>query len=183
MSSRSSVPDVGDETRGWGPPFDPDGASAYFLSVNRNKLSHRRRPRLRTPISDSSASLASEADVVVENFLPGTLERHGLGRRRGAGGETRRSSGARSPDSAAASRRPGYDFVVQAECGWMSVTGEANGEPMKARHRAGRRHRWQGREQSPYSAPLLNREQSPTPLGVARSSPAHFPPAILPPPR
>ena len=46
-------PGVGDETRGWGPPFDAEGESAYFLSVNRNKLSDRRRPRPTPPISRS----------------------------------------------------------------------------------------------------------------------------------
>src|SRR5678816_3416334 len=71
-------PDGGDETRGWGPPFTPDGASAYFLSVNRNKLS------IGADLTDASdldllVRLAGEADVVVENFLPGTLERRGWG--------------------------------------------------------------------------------------------------------
>ena len=122
-------PGAGDETRGWGPPFDPDGASAYFLSVNRNKLS------IGADLADDAdlrlvARLASEADVVVENFLPGALERHGWGAGvarasrpqlvwctiTGFGGE---------------SRRPGYDFVVQAECGWMSITGAPDGDPMK----------------------------------------------------
>src|SRR5688500_15268967 len=71
-------PGLGDDTRGWGPPFDERGESAYFLSVNRNKLS---------VVADlASASdlglvrtLAAEADVVLENFRPGTLERRGWG--------------------------------------------------------------------------------------------------------
>ena len=67
-------PGSGDETRGWGPPFDENGESAYFLSANRNKLS------IALDIDDSLdreliASLATEADVVVDNFRRGTLER------------------------------------------------------------------------------------------------------------
>src|SRR5947209_1891320 len=71
-------PGDGDETRGWGPPFDERGESAYYLSINRNKLgvtadlaSETDRQRLRDWIAD--------ADVVIENFRAGTLERWGLG--------------------------------------------------------------------------------------------------------
>ena len=120
---------TGDETRGWGPPFDEDGESAYFRSVNRNKLS------LTVDLDDSRdlgvvRALAAEADVVVENFLPGALER------RGWGAEVALAE--RPPlvwctigGFRDGSRRPGYDFVVQAESGWMSITGEPDGEPMK----------------------------------------------------
>lgn len=122
-------PGTGDETRGWGPPFDDRGESAYYLSVNRNKLS------IAADISDAVdrgllEELIADADVVLENFRPGTLERRGLG-----------------PDLMLArhpqlvwctitgfgleSARPGYDFVVQAESGWMAITGEAGGGPMK----------------------------------------------------
>jgi crotonobetainyl-CoA:carnitine CoA-transferase CaiB-like acyl-CoA transferase len=122
-------PDGGDETRGWGPPFDDRGESAYFLSVNRNKLSHS--ADLRDPRDVAQlGQLALEADVVVENFRPGTLERHGLD-----------ASALRSANPSLVwctisgfgplSTRPGYDFVVQAECGWMSITGEPDGAPMK----------------------------------------------------
>ena len=122
-------PGEGDETRGWGPPFDERGESAYFLSVNRNKLS--------VAIDlDSEAGLEvlnrlfTEADVVVENFRPGVLGRRGLAP------EVVR---ARYPQLvwctitgfADEATRPGYDFVVQAESGWMSVTGEPDGSPMK----------------------------------------------------
>src|SRR5215208_5927695 len=67
-------PGTGDETRGWGPPFDGRGDSAYFLSVNRNKQS------LEADFDDPTdlellRARAREADVVVENFLPGVLER------------------------------------------------------------------------------------------------------------
>jgi crotonobetainyl-CoA:carnitine CoA-transferase CaiB-like acyl-CoA transferase len=122
-------PGEGDETRGWGPPFDSTGMSAYFRSVNRNKKSvalDLSNPADRAVVF----SLVAEADVVIENFLPASrsklgidpdelLERHssliwctisGFGR-----------------DSS----RPGYDFLIQAEAGWMAITGEPDGEPTK----------------------------------------------------
>jgi crotonobetainyl-CoA:carnitine CoA-transferase CaiB-like acyl-CoA transferase len=122
-------PAGGDETRGWGPPFDDRGESAYYLSVNRNKLS------LTADFDDPADAelvrkLAGEADVVVENFRAGTLARRGLGAE---------DLMARNPTLvwctisgfAAEATRPGYDFVVQAESGWMSITGEPGGAPMK----------------------------------------------------
>ena len=121
-------PDGGDETRGWGPPFDQRGESAYFLSVNRNKLS------LTADFGDATdvellRKLAEEADVVIENFRAGTLERRGLGAP---------SVMSHNPklvwctiSGFAEQARPGYDFVVQAESGWMSITGEPDGAPMK----------------------------------------------------
>jgi len=121
-------PDGGDETRGWGPPFDQRGESAYFLSVNRNKLS------LTADFGDATdvellRKLAEEADVVIENFRAGTLERRGLGAP---------SVMSHNPklvwctiSGFAEQARPGYDFVVQAESGWMSITGEPGGAPMK----------------------------------------------------
>jgi crotonobetainyl-CoA:carnitine CoA-transferase CaiB-like acyl-CoA transferase len=122
-------PGAGDETRGWGPPFDADGESAYFLSINRNKLSAA-LDLDRDLDRDLLLRLAREADVVVENFRPGTLKRRGIEpasllaasprlvwcRLTGFGGE---------------SGRPGYDVVVQAESGWMAITGEPEGAPMK----------------------------------------------------
>lgn len=123
-------PGAGDETRGWGPPFDEAGESAYFLSVNRNKLS------LAADLQDDGdralvLDLLREADVVVDNFLPGVLGRLGLDaadlldRHRRLVWCTITGFGARST-------RPGYDFVVQAESGWMAVTGDPEGDPMKA---------------------------------------------------
>jgi crotonobetainyl-CoA:carnitine CoA-transferase CaiB-like acyl-CoA transferase len=122
-------PAAGDETRGWGPPFDPDGESAYFLSVNRNKKS------LAADLSVAEdrrliENLIGEADVVLENFLGGALTRLGLDaddlldRNRGLIWCTISGFGQDSP-------RPGYDFVIQAECGWMAITGERDGPPMK----------------------------------------------------
>jgi crotonobetainyl-CoA:carnitine CoA-transferase CaiB-like acyl-CoA transferase len=122
-------PAVGDETRGWGPPFDPDGESAYFLSVNRNKKS------LAADLSVTEdrrliEDLIAEADVVLENFLGGALARLGLDAEelldRNPSLIWCTISGF-GPDSP----RPGYDFVMQAECGWMAITGERDGAPMK----------------------------------------------------
>jgi crotonobetainyl-CoA:carnitine CoA-transferase CaiB-like acyl-CoA transferase len=122
-------PGSGDETRGWGPPFDIDGQSAYFLSVNRNKLSLAldfdqladRRLLL---------ELAAGADIVVENFRPGTLERRGIDpvallR------ERPELVWCRLTGFGPGSTRPGYDAVIQAESGWMAITGEPDGAPMK----------------------------------------------------
>jgi crotonobetainyl-CoA:carnitine CoA-transferase CaiB-like acyl-CoA transferase len=122
-------PDGGDETRGWGPPFDDRGESAYYLSVNRNKLS------LTADFADPAdvellKRLAAESDVVVENYRPGALERRGLG----AADLMSRNPGlvwCTISGFGGESTRPGYDFVVQAESGWMSITGEPEGQPMK----------------------------------------------------
>jgi len=123
-------PAAGDETRGWGPPFDPDGESAYFLSVNRNKKS------LAADLSVAEdrrliENLIAEADVVLENFLGGALTRLGLNAEdlldRNPSLIWCTISGF-GPDSP----RPCYDFVVQAECGWMAITGERDGSPMKS---------------------------------------------------
>jgi crotonobetainyl-CoA:carnitine CoA-transferase CaiB-like acyl-CoA transferase len=122
-------PGGGDETRGWGPPFDARGESAYYLSVNRNKWS------LAADLDDPAdqamlRELAAGADVVVDNFRRGTLERRGLDPATLLAANpslvwcTVTGFG---PDS----DRPGYDFVVQAECGWMAITGEPDGPPMK----------------------------------------------------
>ena len=121
--------DGGDETRGWGPPFDADGQSAYFLSVNRNKLAIEADLDVAADL-ELVRALAREADVVVENFLPGTLERRGWG----AGAachEQAKLVWCSITGFGPGSRRPGYDFVVQAESGWMSITGEPDGAPMK----------------------------------------------------
>jgi crotonobetainyl-CoA:carnitine CoA-transferase CaiB-like acyl-CoA transferase len=122
-------PGVGDETRGWGPPFDADGESAYFLSVNRNKLS------VALDLDGEAdrallLDLAGEADVVVENFRLGTLERRGI-EPAGLLAASRRLVWCRLTGFGAGSGRPGYDVVVQAESGWMAITGEPDGVPMK----------------------------------------------------
>ncbi|MDE3172809.1 MAG: CoA transferase [Gemmatimonadota bacterium] len=123
-------PGEGDETRGWGPPFDARGESAYFLSVNRNKLS------LAADLDEGAdaalvRSLAAGADVVVENFRPGALARRGLDAER-LMAEHPALVWCTISGFGAGSGRPGYDFVVQAEAGWMAITGEPAGDPMKA---------------------------------------------------
>jgi crotonobetainyl-CoA:carnitine CoA-transferase CaiB-like acyl-CoA transferase len=122
-------PGQGDETRGWGPPFTADGESAYFLAVNRNKKS------LAADLANATdraivIDLIREADVVLENFLPGSLERLGIDRTDLLEQNPSLiwcSISGFGPESI----RPGYDFVIQAECGWMAITGERDGPPMK----------------------------------------------------
>lgn len=122
-------PESGDETRGWGPPFDERGESAYFLSVNRNKLSIAIDIDAESD-RDLLLQLIREADIVVDNFRIGTLGGRGIdpevirGRRPSLIWCTITGFG---PEST----RPGYDFVTQAESGWMSITGEPGGDPMK----------------------------------------------------
>ena len=114
----------GDDTRGWGPPFLPDGNAAYHLSCNRGKeiIFHNLKED-----KDKIQLLISQSDVVIENFRPGQLERligpipkdvilcsiTGFGQ-----------SGPRSQE-------PGYDLALQAMSGIMSITGEPDGGPVK----------------------------------------------------
>ena len=114
----------GDDTRGWGPPFLPDGNAAYHLSCNRGKeiIFHNLKED-----KEAIQKLISESDVVIENFRPGQLERligpiskdvilcsiTGFGQ-----------SGPRSQE-------PGYDLALQAMSGIMSITGEPDGGPVK----------------------------------------------------
>ncbi|SMQ14426.1 Crotonobetainyl-CoA:carnitine CoA-transferase CaiB [Streptomyces sp. Ag82_O1-12] len=125
-------PGTGDETRHWRPPADEHGTSTYFLGVNRNKRS------VALDLSDESGrehalALVAESDVLVENFRPGTMERLGLGyddlRVRHPGLVYCSISGFGAGAGAAI---PGYDLLVQAVGGLMSVTGEPEGEPTKA---------------------------------------------------
>jgi formyl-CoA transferase len=125
------LPGVGDETRRWGPPF-VGGESAYFFSVNRNKRSltlNLKQPRAREVLD----RLLGSADVLVENFRAGTLDGLGLGyddlkeRHPGLIFCTISAFGGRGPYR----DRPGYDFAIQAMGGIMSITGDAEGEPMK----------------------------------------------------
>jgi glutaryl-CoA transferase len=124
-------PGVGDDTRGWGPPF-AGGESAYFLCVNRNKKSITIDLKSKEGVA-LLRRLAESADVLIENFRPGTMERLGLGEK-----ELREINpkliyaslsgfGADGPMSDA----PGYDLIVQAWGGLMSITGPADGEPSK----------------------------------------------------
>ena len=120
-------PDRGDDTRGWGPPF-VHGESAYFLSVNRNKESltlDLKHPRVR-PILDR---LLSSADVLVENFRPGTMERLSLGYEQLSAIYPRLVYCSISGFGQSGPRREeaGYDAVAQAEGGLMSITGPEDG--------------------------------------------------------
>ena len=139
-------PDGGDDTRAWGPPF-LEGESAYYLSINRNKES--------VAVDFKTAggrrvidALLARADVLVENFRPGTLDRIGLGyqavaaRQPGIVYVSISGFGQNGPRRDEA----GYDAVAQAEGGLMSITG--NG-------RRSRRARWAWR--SPTSPPACSR--------------------------
>ena len=123
-------PERGDDTRHWGPPF-AGSESAYFLSINRNKRS------IGIDLKDPDGlerieKLAAGADVVIENWRRGALEKLGLGFEK-----LKRAN----PDLVYCSitgfgpgpdeDRPGYDFLVQARGGVMSITGQPDGEPTK----------------------------------------------------
>jgi crotonobetainyl-CoA:carnitine CoA-transferase CaiB-like acyl-CoA transferase len=126
-------PERGDDTRHWGPPFagGKDGESAYFLSINRNKRSVGLD--LKDPEDlERLKGLAAEADVLIENWRRGALEKLGLGH------EALREANpgliycsitgfGPGPDE----DRPGYDFLVQARGGVMGITGQPGGEPTK----------------------------------------------------
>jgi crotonobetainyl-CoA:carnitine CoA-transferase CaiB-like acyl-CoA transferase len=125
-------PPSGDETRAWGPPYLA-GESAYYLACNRNKRSialDLRRPEGRQVVLD----LARRADVLIENFKLGTMERWGLDYEGVLQAENPRlvycsiSGFGRTGPYAAV---PGYDFVVQGMGGLMSITGERSGGPLK----------------------------------------------------
>jgi formyl-CoA transferase len=125
------APGSGDESRQWGPPW-VGGESAYYLCVNRNKKS------VTLNLKDSEGRhlllrLVERADVLVENFKVGTMERLGLGYetlRKLNPGLVYCSITGFGPDGPYKDR-PGYDFIVQAMGGIMSVTGEPDGQPMK----------------------------------------------------
>jgi crotonobetainyl-CoA:carnitine CoA-transferase CaiB-like acyl-CoA transferase len=124
-------PVKGDDTRGWGPPF-VEGESAYFLSVNRGKRGITLD--LKDPLGrDLLWRLLDRADVLVENYRPGTLDRLGFAydvvraRRPGIVYASISGYGAGGPWGG----RPGYDAVVQGEGGLMSITGAPDGPPFK----------------------------------------------------
>ena len=124
-------PGAGDDTRGWGPPFVGDDA-AYFLSLNRNKRS------VALDLASGEGALAARrlalaSDVVIENFRPGLMAHFGLGFE-GLSAERPElvycSLTAFGEEGGSASR-PGYDIIVQALSGLMSITGHPGGEPTK----------------------------------------------------
>jgi len=124
-------PGHGDETRGWGPPFVA-GQSAYFLSVNRNKRSAALD--FEDPAQcEAVRRAARDADIVVENFVPGDLTRFGLDAaslRRDRPELIVCSISGFGQDGPYA-ELPGYDAVLQGFTGLMSVTGEEHGRPLK----------------------------------------------------
>jgi crotonobetainyl-CoA:carnitine CoA-transferase CaiB-like acyl-CoA transferase len=122
----------GDDTRRWGPPFQGDDA-AYFLSINRNKRGlsvNMKAPEGREIVQ----KLASASDILMENFRPGTAARLGLGyedlsqQHPGLIYASISGYGQTGPSAGL----PGYDAVAQAVSGMMSVTGEADGEPVRS---------------------------------------------------
>ena len=124
-------PPEGDETRGWGPPF-AEGESAYYLCVNRNKRGMVVNLKMDEG-REILRELAMQSDVLVENFRPGTLKKFGLDF------ETLHELNPRLiycsisgfGQTGPLRDMPGYDFMIQAMGGIMSVTGEPDGEPMK----------------------------------------------------
>lgn len=130
-------PGGGDPTRQWGPPWvggapEDGGLSAYYLTPNRNKRGITLD--LKTPEGQAIARrLVATADVVVENFMPGTLVRYGLDYDTLSATDPKliycsvTGYGQNGPYR----DRPGYDFMIQAEGGIMSVTGPVDGEPFK----------------------------------------------------
>jgi crotonobetainyl-CoA:carnitine CoA-transferase CaiB-like acyl-CoA transferase len=124
-------PGTGDDTRAWGPPYDDAGQATYFQSVNRNKESVVLD--LRAPAGAPRArELAAGADVVVENFRPGVMDSLGLDDatlRAANPGLVYCSITGFGPGAGAA--LPGYDLLVQAVGGLMSITGDPDGEPQK----------------------------------------------------
>lgn len=123
-------PGIGDDTRAWGPPWT-EHASSYFESVNRSKMS------VALDLADPddlrvATDLAASADVVIENFRTGTMAKHGLDYESVARLNPRAvycSITGFGSDKGA--DLPGYDFVVQAMGGLMSITGAADGDPTK----------------------------------------------------
>lgn len=124
-------PRHGDDTRAWGPPF-ANGESVYFLSVNRNKESLTldfKHPEGRLILE----RLLQRADVLVENFQPGTLQRLGLDYPSIAGRlpQLVYASISGYGHTGPAKDLPGYDAVSQAEGGLMSITGDPDGPPFR----------------------------------------------------
>src|SRR3954465_12826004 len=122
----------GDDTRTWQPPVR-EGVSTYYLGVNRNKRS------VALDLKDTAdlalaAELARRADVLVENYKPGGLARFGLDYETVSRGNPRVLYASISGFGSGPQGRslPGYDLIVQAISGFMSLTGETDGEPYRA---------------------------------------------------
>jgi crotonobetainyl-CoA:carnitine CoA-transferase CaiB-like acyl-CoA transferase len=125
-------PGLGDGTRQWGPPWAGQH-SAYFLSANRNKRSLTLD--LKSPDGIAIArKLIERSDVLIENFLPATMDDFGLGFDAAHKLNPRLIYCSITGYGQTGPRRdePGYDAMIQAQSGWMSITGPAEGEPHKA---------------------------------------------------
>lgn len=122
-------PGFGDDTRQWGPPFTADGVATYFAGINRNKLS------IALDLADAgdrdiALRIVDRADVMVENFRPGALDRYGLGVAQVRDRNPRLVTCSISGFGSGTGRDlPGYDLLIQAMGGLMSVTGHQ--EPTK----------------------------------------------------
>jgi len=124
-------PGTGDDARAWGPPFVGEDA-AYFLALNRNKRSVVLDLAIERD-RDVARRLALSSDVVVENFRPGLMTRFGLDYERLSADKPKLvyCSLTAFGEREGAVSRPGYDIIVQALSGLMSVTGHPGGEPTK----------------------------------------------------
>src|ERR1700743_3802575 len=124
-------PGIGDETRSWGPPNDEHGNATYFQAVNRNKRSVAVDLASEAGLTHAR-ELAATADVVVENFRPDVMDKLGLGYETLSASNPRlvfcSITGFGAGDGA---RLPGYDLLVQALGGLMSITGAPDSEPQK----------------------------------------------------
>jgi crotonobetainyl-CoA:carnitine CoA-transferase CaiB-like acyl-CoA transferase len=126
-------PGGGDDTRAWGPPFAADGSAAYFHGCNRGKSSIA-IDLATAKGQDRVRALAAEADVLIENFKVGGLAKYGLDHASLAALNPRLiycSITGFGQDGPYASR-PGYDFMIQGMGGMMDLTGDPDGEPMRA---------------------------------------------------
>ncbi len=123
---------AGDDTRHWQPPVTADGTATYYLAINRNKRSivlDLRDPGDRA----AAAELARRADVFVENFKPGGLDKFGLGYDAVSAANPRVVYASITGfGTGAGASLPGYDLIVQAVSGLMSLTGDADGPPYRA---------------------------------------------------
>lgn len=124
-------PGVGDDSRGWGPPFIGK-ESAYFLAINRNKKSLAIDMKTKQGV-ELVRRLACKADVLIENFRPGTMDRFGLGEAEIRSLNPRLIYASLSGFGSDGPMKdwPGYDLIIQAWGGFMSITGRPDGEPTK----------------------------------------------------
>ncbi|MBO9131153.1 CoA transferase [Bacillus sp. 165] len=121
----------GDDTRGWGPPFI-EGESAYYLCANRNKKGMTINLKSEKG-KEILKKLISTADIVVQNFKPGTLDRMGLGysQLKKVKEDIIVASVSGFGTNGPYAHLPGYDYIIQAMSGLMSITGDKESDPVK----------------------------------------------------